>query len=258
MSNLTLPATVQSAKISTFTRDDAGSTVHVQAIAQVNPFTATIGSLAAVNAVVMANVADASSAAISFAGTYAGTFSFEASDDSGVTWYAIDVARSTGNVAETSTGSIANISRLWELCCSGYTNIRVKCTAYISGSATIRISPSHVHVDPVPVIQSHIVTMNTAGSQGNAWNAAAVVLGGVSAAIDTGAKPYISIFGNASAATKITVQFSADNVNYYDSEVNYDLIGAGNFGSSSVIGARYIKLKSSVAATITATVFAKG
>lgn len=95
------------------------------------------------------------------------------------------------------------------------------------------------------------------GAQGNAWNAAVVGVAGTSAAIDTKSAPNVSAFGNASAATTISIQVSQDNANFYDTTTNVVLGGAGNFHIAGAFGAKYIRLKSSLAATITATIAAK-
>ena len=96
------------------------------------------------------------------------------------------------------------------------------------------------------------------GAQANAWSAAAVSAGAVSTAVDCQSVPNVTAFGNAGAATTITVQVSQDNVNYYDTQTTQALTGAGDFAVSAVIGARYVRLKSSGAATITATIAGKG
>ena len=101
------------------------------------------------------------------------------------------------------------------------------------------------------------VTPNVVGAQGNAWNAAAVAAAGVSASIDCQYTPNISVFGNADGTTKITVQFSQDNVNFY-AATEQNIPSGGDFSISGAWGARYIRLKSSQARTITATVAGKG
>ena len=96
------------------------------------------------------------------------------------------------------------------------------------------------------------------GSTGNAWNAAAVAAAGVSATIDTGGLANVAVFGSASAATTIGVNVSADGANWYPSSNSEALSAAGDFYLQFACGARYIQLTSSAAATITATVAAKG
>ena len=97
--------------------------------------------------------------------------------------------------------------------------------------------------------------VNVVGSHANAWNVAAVGANGTSTVIDCQYVSKISAFGNTSGNTTITVQESQDNTNFYDalalSGVN------GDFGIQLVSGARYLRLKSSAARTITATIAGK-
>jgi len=107
--------------------------------------------------------------------------------------------------------------------------------------------------------QSPISVVNTppnpTGTHGNAWLATAVVLNGLSAIIDTGGKANITVFGNVSLALTLTVQISADGTNFYNNSTY--AVALGNFSVSLTNGARYIRLQSSLAATITATISAK-
>lgn len=104
----------------------------------------------------------------------------------------------------------------------------------------------------------NIGTIPSVGAQGNAWNAAAVAAAGASASIDTNGLAFISAFGNASAATTIQMQYSADNATWYNGGPSIALSAAGDFGLTVQSGARYIRLTSSAAATITASIEAKG
>jgi hypothetical protein len=108
-------------------------------------------------------------------------------------------------------------------------------------------NPGKVDIQSVPVVGTH----------GNAWNAVAVAAGGDSVVIDTQYQPNISVFGNASAATTITAYVSQDGTNFYKTANEVALSAAGNFHFSFITGARYVRLKSSAAATITATVAGK-
>ncbi|WP_251559185.1 hypothetical protein [Paenibacillus pasadenensis] len=96
------------------------------------------------------------------------------------------------------------------------------------------------------------------GGHANAWNASAVAASGVSNAIDFQSQKTISCFGNASAATTITAQVSANGTNYYNTTFQQTLSGAGDFHFTFDTGARYVRLISSGAATITATISGKG
>ena len=118
--------------------------------------------------------------------------------------------------------------------------------------------------DSIPVVLASdqpsipvTTTPNVVGTEGNAWSAAAVLANGVSASIDCQYTPNISVFGNTSGTTKITVQFSQDNANFYDA-TEQNIPSGGDFSISDAWGARYIRLKSSQARTITATIAGKG
>lgn len=101
------------------------------------------------------------------------------------------------------------------------------------------------------------VWMPALGAHANAWSAAAVAIAGTSTSLDASYASNIAIFGNTSAATTFTVQYSQDNTNWYDSDITLVVAGAGNFAKTFQSGARYLRLKSSAAATITATISAK-
>ncbi|OAS21131.1 hypothetical protein [Paenibacillus oryzisoli] len=106
-------------------------------------------------------------------------------------------------------------------------------------------------------VRSTILATPVVGTQANAWSAVAAGVGATSTAVDTQYQPQISAFGNASAATTITLQVSQDNTNFYDTPVTQVLAGAGNFHLTVATGARYARLKTSAAATITATIAGK-
>lgn len=95
------------------------------------------------------------------------------------------------------------------------------------------------------------------GATGNAWSAAAVGVGGTSTALDLSVTRDCSAFGNTSAASTITVQLSQDNATFRSSGINTGAV-TGDFGINFTTGARYVRLISSAAATITATVACKG
>jgi hypothetical protein len=60
-----------------------------------------------------------------------------------------------------------------------------------------------------------------------------------------------TFYGNASAATVLTVQISNDNINYYNTQTTYNILAAGDFGFSYQGVFNYIRLISSNAITIT-------
>ncbi len=99
--------------------------------------------------------------------------------------------------------------------------------------------------------------LTKAGAQDNAWAVAVVGALGTSAALDTANRSILSAFGNVDAATTITAQVSEDNVTYYDTPTNVVLGGASDFHITFTTAAKYVRLKSTLAATISATIVAK-
>ena len=110
----------------------------------------------------------------------------------------------------------------------------------------------------IPVVISSNQSWPTVGTHANAWNAAAVAANGVSTAVDCQYTPAITAFGNSSGNTTITIQVSQDNSNFYDASSTSLTGGAADFAISISAGARYVRLKSSAARTITATIAGKG
>lgn len=88
------------------------------------------------------------------------------------------------------------------------------------------------------------------------WDAAVVGVGGTSAAVDLGPAFATSAYGNASAATTITMQYSAGDGTFRDGP-NQVLAAAADFRIDANVGAPAVRLKSSAAATITADISAK-
>lgn len=101
------------------------------------------------------------------------------------------------------------------------------------------------------------VVVPSVGTHANAWNAAAVLANGVSASLAVTSQRVVSGFGNASAATTITLQVSQNGTTFYDTPVTQTLSAAGDFHVTTNTGAAHARLKSSAAATITATIAGK-
>ena len=85
----------------------------------------------------------------------------------------------------------------------------------------------------------------------------AIAANGVTGALDIRGFPFVTVMGNASAATTISVQGSEDGTTFFvlDTVV---LSGAGDFALNLTVGVSYLQLKSSAAATINAYVSAEG
>lgn len=109
----------------------------------------------------------------------------------------------------------------------------------------------------IPVSGAFTSTPNVVGTHANAWSAAVVGANGTSTAIDCQYEPFIAAFGNVSANTTITMQVSQDNANFYDSASTKITGAPADFFLFETVGARYIRLKTSGAATITATIAGK-
>lgn len=101
-----------------------------------------------------------------------------------------------------------------------------------------------------------VASLPVIGAHGNAWNAAAVLAAGVSAAIDTLDSGNITVFGNSSAITDLTIQYSQDGINFYSAE-EINIAAAGDFFLHIQTGAKFIQIVSSAAATLTVTVAGK-
>lgn len=165
MSSIPLPSALNGAKLGTVTRPDGADTVHLQMVVAANhlqPTTSTIVALA--GTVVATALSDANSALVRVNGTYAATLVFEASDDDGTVWVPILCARSDGNTAESTTGALTNNTRAWKVNISGYTQFRVRCTAFTSGTVNVRITPSTLVFDPVPVTAASVSVAALAGT----------------------------------------------------------------------------------------------
>lgn len=106
--------------------------------------------------------------------------------------------------------------------------------------------------------QSAIATnpaVNTGGGQANLWNAAVTGAGGNSTAVGFASQHFAAVFGHVSAATTISLQYSADDINFYTVAQSV-LTGAGDFAFTNLIipAGIVIRLQSSASVTATATV----
>lgn len=103
---------------------------------------------------------------ISINGTYAGAAGvFELSDDNGVTWSLMSVARADGSGSETGYTALANVTRAWVIPVAGMDLIRIRSTAVTSGTVNARISSTSVNTSPIPPVLS-IISGNATGTTG--------------------------------------------------------------------------------------------
>lgn len=93
-----------------------------------------------------------------------GTFStvnctFEGSIDGGATWFGIQAVRTNANTVELTTGNLsAAPAYAWKLSVNALTNVRVRATAWTSGTQTWRFILGSYATEPIPAIQTHPVT----------------------------------------------------------------------------------------------------
>src|SRR5579863_8546346 len=66
------------------------------------------------------------------------TLQFEASGDGGSTWVALNVTQSNSTTAVTSTTGTGT----WQANVAGYTQVRIRCSTFVSGSAVVSILTS--------------------------------------------------------------------------------------------------------------------
>lgn len=124
-----------------------------------------------------------------------GTFStvnctFEGSIDGGTTWFGIQAVRTNANTVETTTGNLSAAPAYgWELSVNALTNVRVRATAFTSGTQVWRFLLGAYATEPIPAIQTHAVTGSgnfAVTMAANATTTPAKARDGVAGATDTG------------------------------------------------------------------------
>lgn len=179
MSSIALPASLNNSIIDTYTRTESGNTVHVQTMVPCNPLAVVTGNITSNSSTVQVTSTDAAVVGVTINGTYAGVnVSFEGSDDGGTTWYAVQAVRMDSNTAETASGSLTNTARAWRINSATFNAIRVRATAFTSGTAVIDLTPAPYAQDPSPCVQTHPVTQSGAwtvsATQSGTWNINAI------------------------------------------------------------------------------------
>jgi hypothetical protein len=103
-------------------------------------------------------------AAITISGTYSATNQFEASGDN-TNWSAVSCFPSNNPVGVSTATGVG----LWQCPVSGFTGLRVRASAYVSGTATIAIQATQASGTPT---NSGVIGNSTTGLQANAALAA--------------------------------------------------------------------------------------
>lgn len=168
---LTAAPTYTTGQISPLSLDTAGNlrviTPSTGSTVSWGTATTTAGTITtSSSAITTGTVTQYASFLVSVSGTYAGVnFGFFASDDAGTTYYPIQAVRLDSFIAETTTGVLgANQSRMWMVTVGGATNFRVLASAYTSGTANVRITPT-----TSPSDQAITVGGTVAATQSGTW-----------------------------------------------------------------------------------------
>jgi hypothetical protein len=106
------------------------------------------------------DVVDAITAVISATGTYGSVaIAFEATIN-GTNWFAVMGVQTDAAIFATASGTLSSTARAWEFGVSGFAKIRVRATAYTSGTMTITCGRSTLGYDPVGMNQVAIASGN--------------------------------------------------------------------------------------------------
>lgn len=171
---------------------------------------ATTGNITANGQTVSCDVQREASATLYCTGTFSTVnVTFEASIDGGTTWFGIQAARTNANTVETTSGNLsAAPAYAWKVSCTAYTHIRVRATAFTSGTQVWTIQPGALAADPAPTTQSHAVTMTSTTLTSVIPTTAATALGkavdAAAGATDTGVAALVQRFDTPTTLTPAT------------------------------------------------------
>lgn len=105
------------------------------------------GSLTALNGVVQIDTTKGALVTAFISGTYSQTFTFEIFD--GTTWYPVAAKRGDTTAVASSTGALVSSSVVFQVPCQGAPQMRIRCSAFTSGSAAIVLRSLAIGSDPV-------------------------------------------------------------------------------------------------------------
>jgi hypothetical protein len=114
-----------------------------------NRGTLTTGTITANGQSVTASVADQAGAGVVVFGTYSASLTFECSIDNGTTYVAIQGQQIDNAVVTSAPGALVNTARAWEFGTAGMTHIRVRATAFTSGTVSVAWVATGIAADPV-------------------------------------------------------------------------------------------------------------
>lgn len=148
-----------------------------------------------------------STVTVQLSGTASSTCSFERSIDGGTTYTTFSLEEVGIGSAVSSLAMSDNKAYIFRGNCGGLTNVRVRCTAYTSGTVSVKIQPSY-GPGQLPVNQG------IAASAANAWTMDIARQGGTTLVADDGvaAGSPLMIGGVARRARRTAVSADADSV----------------------------------------------
>ena len=128
----------------------------------------TAGTLVNASSVVgPVSVVNRNVATFTIHGTYAGvTFVIEATDD-GSNWYGLQCVNNATGAAAASWTPGTNATASYDAAIGGYTQVRVRATAWASGTANIGVNPQVFAYDPVVAALSQGLTASATTAIGN-------------------------------------------------------------------------------------------
>lgn len=159
------------------------------------------------------------------------------------------------NQTELSLQCLLKSSFVYSLASGGGGTSNVNIVSPLNGGA-VDIAGSVSIAGSVAVTNSDITNIyNVVNSKTSSslWNANVTGVNGVSTSVNLSTKNIknLTFMGNCNGATLLTVQFSSDGSNWYDSQYAYTLSASGDVGFNIPCCPNYVRLKSSASVTAT-------
>lgn len=175
-------------------------------------YAATTGNITANGQSVTCDTGKASNVMLYCTGTFSTiNCTFEGSIDGGTTWFGVQAVRTNANTVETTTGNLSAAPvYAWEMSVNALTHVRVRATAFTSGTQTWRILPGAYATEPIPAIQSHAVTMGA-----SATGTPAKARDGVAGATDTGVPAFFVRRDTPTALTPVAGDYEMAQIDQH-------------------------------------------
>lgn len=189
----------------------------------------TTGSITTSASSVVCSVTGYGNVTIAVFGTYAGVNAvFEASADGGTNYFGIQVQRELDGAVVTSTGALAaNAIAAYSTSAPGFTHVRIRATAWTSGTASVVMAPGGMPFEPVVSISPPRPTVSAPSSVTSTVTADTTILAANSARL--GAVIYndstavLTIYlGTGQSATQFTYKLASQQAY----EVSFGYVGA--------------------------------